>query len=61
MLQTLTNALFDLSDHPEYIDSLRDELEHNLMHAHPEDLPLVDSFLKESARLHPADTSMSGF
>lgn len=54
--QTLTNALYDLCDHPEYIDGLREELKKNNIGGRPEDLPLMDSFLKESARLNPADT-----
>ncbi|KAK0516452.1 hypothetical protein JMJ35_001055 [Cladonia borealis] len=53
---TLTNALYDLCEHVDYIDVLRDELGRCTMEGRPNDLPLMDSFLKESARLHPADT-----
>ncbi|KAF4631662.1 hypothetical protein G7Y89_g6465 [Cudoniella acicularis] len=51
---SIVYALQDLLDHPEYLEPLRHELI-----AHPmEDLdrnPLLDSFLKESSRLHPSD------
>ncbi|KAK4224545.1 cytochrome P450 [Podospora fimiseda] len=55
---TITVAIHDLCLHPEYIQPIRDEItahysefEHT---AHG--LPLLDSFIKESARLTPAET-----
>ncbi|KAI4252475.1 MAG: hypothetical protein L6R42_007949, partial [Xanthoria sp. 1 TBL-2021] len=52
----LSYALFDICDHPEYVVPLREELGLRTMEASPSDLPLMDSFLKESSRLHPVDT-----
>ncbi|KAF7512407.1 hypothetical protein GJ744_001342 [Endocarpon pusillum] len=53
-------ALEDLSTHPAYVGPLRQEI---LQHAEPdgsnadlENMPLIDSFLKESARLRPSDS-----
>lgn len=53
-------ALVDLCDHGEYVEVLREELE---THSNLTDgdgdieiLPRLDSFLKESARLHPSDS-----
>ena len=57
--QTLTYVLYDICDHPEYIEKLRDEFAHGQIKSGTDDLPLMDSFLKESARLHPADTGAS--
>ena len=61
MRQTLTNALNDLCEHSEYIESLRNEIQHSTVEASAEDLPLMDSFLKEFARLHPTDTGKKTF
>ncbi|KZF26778.1 cytochrome P450 [Xylona heveae TC161] len=65
LAMTLTFALYDLGTYPEYVDPLRKELE---MHNTESELsslkerwrafdrlPVLDSFLKESARLHPSD------
>lgn len=53
-------ALVDLCDHGEYVEVLREELEkHSKLTDGDEDLeslPRLDSFLKESARLHPSDS-----
>ena len=49
--------MYDFIDHPEHITALREELEsgrdwwNTLDQAH-----LLDSFIKESARLHPSDS-----
>lgn len=57
--QTFVYALYDLCEHPEYIEKLREELAQtggefwNCL----DSLPLLDSFLKESARLNPSDSS----
>ncbi|MCJ1352547.1 MAG: hypothetical protein MMC33_002531 [Icmadophila ericetorum] len=53
-------ALHDLCLHPEYVRPLRDELD-GLRYAEFEQsaqgLPLLDSFIKESARMSPSDSS----
>jgi cytochrome P450 len=54
---SLVYALDDISTYPRYSELLRQEVEECL--ANDEDLdssPLLDSFLKESARLHPSDS-----
>lgn len=54
----LVYALDDLCRHPEYVDLLRQDLEEVAAgQAGPkiESIPLLDSFLKESARLHPSE------
>ena len=54
---SLTYALDDLCNYPQYIELLRDELKTcNVTEEKLESLPLLDSFLKESARLHPSDS-----
>ena len=61
-LKTLTNVLFDLCGHPEYISLLREEFErcaHDIKAGHVDALPLLDSIFKESARMHSVETSMS--
>ena len=54
---SLVYALDDLCNNPEYIDLLRDEI-HTCDAAQGDinSLPLLDSFLRESARLHPSDS-----
>ncbi|KAF5006715.1 hypothetical protein FDECE_6925 [Fusarium decemcellulare] len=57
-----TFALFDLCDHPEYIDPLRKEVEgsdFDVFMKTTKGLPLLDSFIKESARINPIE-SMAG-
>ena len=59
--KTTTYALFDLCRHPEYVEPLRKELkgpEYHKFVATTDGLPLLDSFVKESARMHPIDSSM---
>lgn len=54
---SLVYALDDLCTHPEYVPLLRAEIQ--VCHDSGEDLDkcvLLDSFLKESARLHPSDS-----
>lgn len=57
---SIVYGLVDLCDHPEYIKALRDETkDYFLMNRGEVDLnnmPFLDSFLKESARLHPSDS-----
>jgi cytochrome P450 len=54
---SLVYALDDLCFHPEYIDLLRDEISTGICEGRDLDsLPLLDSFLKESARLNPSDS-----
>jgi cytochrome P450 len=56
---SLVYALEDLCRHSEYIGLLREELETHRTQTGGidlENLPLLDSFLKESARLHPSDS-----
>ena len=58
-LQALVFAIYNLCMHPEYIAPLRQEMERALQGASEEerfkDMPLLDSFLRESARLNPLD------
>ncbi|MCJ1380900.1 ADP-ribosylation factor protein 3 [Xylographa soralifera] len=55
---TLTHAVNSLCEHPEYIQPLREEIEnqpitdHNIL----ENLPLLNSFLKETLRIRPLDS-----
>ena len=51
---TIMYALDDLLDHPEHLGALRDELNSKSMDT-IDQLCLLDSFLKESSRLHPSD------
>ena len=57
MSQVISFALYNLCKHPEYIDPLMKEV--LAMEKLPDgqrnydDLPLMDSFLKETARLNP--------
>ncbi|KAL6719191.1 ADP-ribosylation factor protein 3 [Lecanora helva] len=54
---SLTYLLDDLCNYPEYVELLREELEtHDVTGDNLENLALLDSFLKESARLHPSDS-----
>ena len=56
--KTITFAIHDLCLHPEYVGPLREELQGN-QYAEFEQtargLPLLDSFVKESARLTPVE------
>jgi cytochrome P450 len=57
----MTFALYRLAKHPEYVEPLREEIA-SLSSLDPvsgnskNDMPLLDSFLKETARLHPLTT-----
>lgn len=58
--QVLLIALYDLCLHPEYVEPLRREAEQRAQSGYSdeeENMPLLDSFLKESARLGPTDSS----
>ncbi|PIG83981.1 hypothetical protein AARAC_008631 [Aspergillus arachidicola] len=59
MSMALVYAMFDLCLHPEYIQPLREEIEHvrhtTSFAGHFDHLPLLDSFLRESARLNALD------
>lgn len=58
--QTISFAIHDLCLHPEYVEPLRKELKspNSLEFERTgEGLPLLDSFLKESARLTPVESS----
>lgn len=60
--QSFTYALYDLCVYPDYTDPLREELEATWradVGWQPESMPLLDSFLKESSRLNPSDSSKS--
>jgi hypothetical protein len=64
-LQTITYALYDLCVHPEYVGPIREEMERlvtsqNSQNAGKE-MPLLDSFLKESTRLTPLEASRTSF
>lgn len=60
-LQSFTYALYDLCEYPECIVPLREEIERARLEDfsawQPENMPRLDSFLKESARLNPSDAS----
>ena len=50
--------LYDLCAHPEYIEPLRQEVSEQLEKRDSMGrMPLLDSFLKESCRLNPSDSS----
>jgi hypothetical protein len=57
--QTITFTIHDLCLHPEYVEPLRRELDthYNDFEATAHGLPLLDSFIKESARLTPVESS----
>ncbi|KAI9836330.1 MAG: ADP-ribosylation factor protein 3, partial [Sclerophora amabilis] len=62
LAMTFVYALYDLCTFPEYVVPLREELENQLQHKHGQvgelqldNLPLLDSFLRESARMRPSD------
>jgi cytochrome P450 len=57
--QTITFAIHDLCLHPEYTEPLRAELEaeYSEFLKTGQGLPLLDSFIKESARLTPVESS----
>ena len=57
-IQALVFAVYNLCMHPEYIAPLRQEMEIALQGTSEErfkDIPLLDSFLRESSRLNPLD------
>ncbi|KAJ2995163.1 hypothetical protein NUW58_g1353 [Xylaria curta] len=57
---TACAAVFDLCDHPDLVDILRQEIEHTgwleFDKSGGQILPLMDSFMKESARLNPIES-----
>ncbi len=54
-------AIHDLCLHPEYVEPLRNELksQYHDFAASGRGLPLLDSFIKESTRLTPVESSKS--
>lgn len=56
--QTLTFAIHDLCLHPEYVDPLRSEIasQYDGFQSTGKGFPLLDSFIKESARLTPVES-----
>ena len=57
--QAIVYALYDLCQHPQYIEALREEMtrcEENKTGDPFEEMVLLDSFLKESARFSPSDS-----
>lgn len=59
--QSFVYALFDICEHSEYLESLREEVE-SCGDERGDDLnglSLLDSFLKESARLNTSDSGMT--
>ena len=51
--------IFDFCEHPQYIDPIRQELRkfpREQWGDFHDEMPLFESFLKESTRLNPADT-----
>lgn len=59
MSQTATFAIQDLCIHPEYVAPIRRELESEAyadFEKNARGLPLLDSFVKESARLTPVES-----
>ena len=57
--QTIVYVIHDLCLHPEYIEPIRRELEKSYEEFEHTGygLPLLDSFIKESARLTPVESS----
>ncbi|KAL9596409.1 MAG: hypothetical protein Q9179_004621 [Wetmoreana sp. 5 TL-2023] len=55
--QSVVYGLYDLCKYPDYVAALRDEL--TVQEGRVENLVLMDSFLKESARMCPSDSSTS--
>ncbi|PQE05922.1 cytochrome p450 protein [Rutstroemia sp. NJR-2017a BVV2] len=60
MSTTVTFAIHDLCLHPEYVEPLRQECrtQYSDFERTSQGLPLLDSFLKESARMMPVESSM---
>ena len=61
--KSLTFAIHNLCKYPEYLEPLRLEITQNSTGKYLdncENLPLLDSFLKESARTNPLDSRKSG-
>ena len=60
-VQLVAFALYNLCKHPEYLQALREEITAScgvqLNHQNNQ-LPLLDSFLKETARLNPVAISI---
>ncbi|KAI9812933.1 MAG: hypothetical protein M1827_004451 [Pycnora praestabilis] len=65
LIMTLVFAMYDLCLHPECVEALRKEIEDRSHNDDDDDdgctldydnLPLLDSFCRESARLHPSDS-----
>ncbi|KAF2472307.1 cytochrome P450 [Lindgomyces ingoldianus] len=58
MSTTVTFAIHDLCIHPEYVEPLREELKNRFadFERTGNGLPLLDSFIKESARLTPVES-----
>lgn len=56
-MKTITFAIHDLCLHPEYVEPLRKELQESYEEFEHtgKGLPLLDSFIKESARLTPVE------
>ena len=59
--KAITHALFDLASSPEYLHPLREEAEEVIERegwtkAALDQMPKLDSFIKESLRLHPLAT-----
>lgn len=57
--QTITFAIHDICLHPEYVEPLRREHDdqYSVFERTAQGLPLLDSFIKESARLTPVEAS----
>lgn len=60
-VQTITFAIHDLCLHPEYVEPLREKLVagYDQFERTGSGLPLLDSFIKESARLTPVEARES--
>ena len=59
--KAITHALFDLASSPEYLHPLREEADEVIQRegwtkAAVDRMPKMDSFIKESQRLHPLGT-----
>ncbi|KAL8704583.1 MAG: hypothetical protein Q9201_002275 [Fulgogasparrea decipioides] len=57
LAMSVVYGLYDLCKYPDYVAALRDEL--TVQEGRVENLVLMDSFLKESARMCPSDSSTS--
>jgi cytochrome P450 len=60
LTQLVSFTLFKLCEHPEYLEPLLEEIKYsNILEGGGDDVPLLDSFLKETSRIQPAAIRIS--